>query len=75
MKIEYRTAVDEFSETDARLVITVLLDGEEVGRIVPLSGRKRDVLAYAAGEIDMSEVRKRWGMRGRPPSSTPSRDK
>lgn len=46
------------------LIVHVFLNGEEVGTTQPLSGPLTDIKQFVAGEIDMVEVRRRWGFKG-----------
>lgn len=65
MKITTSTELKVSSEfpDHAQFIVRVFIDGEDVGSHVVMSGKADDVRQFAAGEINMAEVRRRWGMR------------
>jgi hypothetical protein len=51
------------SRNHARMLVDVWVSGEHCGSVIAASGYARDVAELATGEIDLTEVRKRWGFR------------
>jgi hypothetical protein len=45
---------------NTQLIIIVDVNGKESHRYVALSGPKADIEAFVAGEIDETEIQRRW---------------
>jgi len=48
---------------DGALIVTVFINGEEIGKLQPLSGPIAEIRQFVADEIDMAEIRRRWGFK------------
>ena len=47
----------------ARLMVSVRVNGEEVGELTVLSGPIEDVIEYANGRMSLTELNLKWGMK------------
>jgi hypothetical protein len=64
IKTTWKKEILNGSVRSSRLWVTVVVDGEEVGRDCILAGPTEDVDAFIAGEVTLDELRKRWGAHG-----------
>lgn len=56
-----REAIGTLDSTPrARLDVVILLDGQEMGHHVILSGPAKDVDAYMAGQMTLAELQRSW---------------
>lgn len=56
----YEIKPNHMNPKDGALIIHVLVNGEEVGTVQPLSGPLVDINEFVAGEVTMEELGERW---------------